>query len=342
VLAGCASNSDTAPENNDAGTIAVEDSVNNDSTETNSEISNRKIIYTATADITTDNLIETILLIKNNVNNDEWFDKESVSNGTAYFTVRVKSERIDAFMASIAKECTITNYNKTATDISMTYQDTENRIASLEAETARLNVLYESASISEMITINKRLSEINLQLGSLNGTLNRYDSQIEYSEVTLTIREEATPAAKLSFGQRLGNLFKNAWKALGTFLQWILFAIVAIFPFVIVIGPISVGIYFLVRFINKKKKKKLITGNDNNPNYNYQNYNNPNYNNPNYNNPNYNYKNYYKPNDNVPKNIVPNDDYTDNKVTDNEIKNDEVTDDNAIDNNVTDDTTNKE
>lgn len=44
-----------------------------------------------------------------------------------------------------------------------------------------------------MIIINDRISEINLEIGKLTGELNRYDSQIDYSTINLTIYGEPQP-----------------------------------------------------------------------------------------------------------------------------------------------------
>ncbi|MGB4180528.1 MAG: DUF4349 domain-containing protein [Bacilli bacterium] len=86
----------------------------------------------------------------------------------------------------------------------MQYQDTENKINSLLAEKDRLNELYADASMNDMILINQRISEIDLLLGELQGDLNRYDSLIEYSTVTLTIRA-SKKASDAPFGKRLAN-----------------------------------------------------------------------------------------------------------------------------------------
>ena len=64
----------------------------------------------------------------------------------------------------------VKNYNKEATDISLQYQNTANRISSLKTERDRLVELYENASMSDMILINSRIAEIDLQLGELEGT----------------------------------------------------------------------------------------------------------------------------------------------------------------------------
>jgi hypothetical protein len=233
---------------------SIESEEETSTTETTSE---RKIIYTASASIYTDNLTETITIIKSNINEDEWLDKESISDDYASFIIRVKSDRLDAFMTAISSSGEVSNYTKVATDISLDYQDTSNQITSLETERARLVELYASASTTaDIITINTRISEIDLELGTLQGTLNSYDSLIDYSEVTLSIRETST-GTELSFGQRISNMFESAWIALGDFFEWVFLALVAIFPFAVVFVPIGVGIYFLIKYIKKKKKAKL-------------------------------------------------------------------------------------
>ena len=58
--------------------------------------------------------------------------------------------------------------------------------------------MYADASMDDMILINKRISEIDLLLGELQGDLNRYDSLIEYSTVTLTIRASKKRATRPS------------------------------------------------------------------------------------------------------------------------------------------------
>lgn len=226
-------------------------------------IEERKIIYTASAKINTNNLEDTVASIKSNLNEDEWFDQETISKKSAYLVARVKSERLDTFISSISNSGTVSDYNKTATDISLNYQDSTSRIESLEAEKARLNALYPEASMSDMITINARLSQLNNELGTLQGTINNYDRLIDYSEVTLNIYELETKP-DISYGQRIKDTFKNAWVSLGKFFEWLFLTLVAIFPFALVIIPVGVGIMFLNSFLKKKRKKKLSKKKDNN------------------------------------------------------------------------------
>ncbi len=230
--------------------------------DTTGAVAERKIIYSANTTLYADNIADTIDLIKSSLNADEWMDYESVSSSYARFDARVKSDRIDEYITAISEGSRVASYSKTATDISLNYANKEALIASLEAERTRLNELYSTAAINEMIQINTRLSQIDLEISRLQGELNSYDSLIEYSKVTVYLYQKGTIAASLPFGERLNTIFINAWKALGAFFAAIIIALTAIFPFVVVLGPIAVGIFFLVRFIKARRNKKISAANN--------------------------------------------------------------------------------
>ncbi len=220
----------------------------------------RKIIYKADAQLYTDNLKETIAVIKGAVNkaDGEWFDNESISEKNAYFTVRVKSENLDEFLDKVSESGTVRNLNKSASDISLQYHDIELRIESLETEYERLTELKSRASFNELFQIEQRQSQIRYELNRMQGSLNKYDSLIEYSEVTLSIYEQSPPPDSVPFGTRLNKVFKGAWNALRTFLEWLLIIVTAIFPFAVVFVPIGVGVAILVIYLKKHKGKSIL------------------------------------------------------------------------------------
>lgn len=224
----------------------------------------RKIIYSANITLYADNFEDSISLIRASMDEGEWMDYESVNDTYARFTARIRSDRLDEYLAAISVGNTVNDYDKTATDISLNYADNEAQITSLEAERARLNELYETASTSDMIQINSRLSQIALEINRLQGLLNEYDSLVDYSEVFIRLYSKNSPEVSLPFGEKLNSVFISAWHALGALFKGILVALTAIFPFLVVLGPIAVGIYFLVKFLKKRKAEKAITNNNNN------------------------------------------------------------------------------
>lgn len=99
----------------------------------------RKIIYEVDAKISVEDSVKAYNEIKSKLNADEWFDSERIVNDTIYLVIRIKSSRLDEFISSNKSYGTVNHFEKNATDVSLNYQNKENRIASLEAELERLN-----------------------------------------------------------------------------------------------------------------------------------------------------------------------------------------------------------
>lgn len=230
-------------------------------TVTYSSSSERKIIYNVSADLYIENNFEEkVEALKNSINDDEWTDYEIIRENFAQITFRIKTTRLDDFIDSLSNYGNAKNISKRATDVSLTYQDTTNQIMALEAERERLVELYDQATIEEIIQINARISQIDKELRVLNGEIIRYDSQIEYSEVNVSIYNEAPAKEELSYGEKLKQAFTNGFKGFVKFLEYISLGIAAVFSFLLVFGSLGTGIYFICRFTKKKKSQseKLI------------------------------------------------------------------------------------
>lgn len=108
--------------------------------------------------------------------------------------------------------------------------------------------------MSDMIEINRRISEVNRELNQLNGVLREYDSLIDYSEVYLSING---PKAKdnTTLGAKIGNAFVGGWHAVLAVLQGIIIAISAILPFSIIIVPLGVLVFVIYKVRGKRRSK---------------------------------------------------------------------------------------
>lgn len=211
----------------------------------------RKIIYTASVSITSSDVTVTEKAIRDSLNSDEWVEQSSKYDGSLTVTVRIKTERLDSFINSLDGLGTIRSKEINSKDVSIDYYDNVTRKTTLETEQARLLVLLDKAeSISDILQINKRLSEIESELKKIDGTIKNYDSLVEYSQVTVTVR---TPyeEQKETFGSKLSRGFETGLKVAENLFIFVL----VIIPFVIVIGGIVVLIIFLV-----KRKKKIKSG----------------------------------------------------------------------------------
>lgn len=220
----------------------------------------RKIIYTVDARIKSDDYIEVSNKIKSKlVAGEDWVESEINYNNAIGIVLRVKTSRLNDFLESIKTDYSPESLQIKSKDVSLDYFDIEARKASLEASIARLNALKESASVSEIIEIEKQIVEYQEELNKLNRDLTVYDSLIEYSKVELYIYgRKADPEPP--YFKTLSNSFKNGWQALVTILKFILQAVVTTLPFVLVAAPV-VGIILAIVYHKKikeyfKKKKE--------------------------------------------------------------------------------------
>lgn len=209
----------------------------------------RKIIYYARLSMKIGDIDGAIGSIKGKLNADEWVESESIGQNYASVVVRVKSARLDDFVKSVSGEGEITDYNKTSEDISLSYSDTADKIATLEKERTTLVALYEKAgvTVSDLVQINKRISEIDVELDKLKGTIKRYDSLVDYSTVTINLY---TPVYRETptFGQQL----KDGFNVLGNALKYIALFIIVISP----VAAVIVGIVILIKYLKKTGKIK--------------------------------------------------------------------------------------
>jgi len=214
----------------------------------------RKIVYKVDISFDVRSLDTASATLKSLMNSDEWFDEEIINSSFQSYVIRIKTERLDEFIDSLENEFTLRSYQKVGTDISLQYQDASNRILALEAQLARLIELYDQASLSEMITINREISNIEVELQELNGTLNEFDSLAEYSEVVLKFYG-STIVSNSPFFNRLGNAFLDGWNGLISFFDGMFIVIATIFPFALLIGVI---VFIVLVVYRKKKARKII------------------------------------------------------------------------------------
>ncbi|NLT18477.1 MAG: hypothetical protein BWX72_00805 [Firmicutes bacterium ADurb.Bin080] len=253
ILNACSGSQDDTLDNNvspEMGAPAEDNQIDTGSEST----PERKIIYSADVSLNVIEFDEQIAKIKASINSDEWFDTESVSSSYAFFVVRVKTERLDTFLAVITEGISsdAMSLEKTATDISLTYQSKEDQITALNEEKTLLTTYLEDESIVPLDAI-RRIAEINTEIARLNGELNSFDSLVDYSRVTIRLNKTYTPSPDPSYGERAGGTLSGAWEALGKFFQFLGLAVIAIFPWLLVIVPVGGIVILLIRF--KKRLK---------------------------------------------------------------------------------------
>ena len=145
-----------------------------------------------------------------------YFENSELNNYASYrrgyYTVRVPAENFDAFCTAVGELCQINNISRSAEDVSEYYYDTESRLATQQTKLARLQELLKQAEdMEDIITLESAISDTELTIENLTGTLRKYDSLVGYSTITISLAEvykltETEPAA-IGFGAKLAAAF---------------------------------------------------------------------------------------------------------------------------------------
>ncbi|MBR2188154.1 MAG: DUF4349 domain-containing protein [Eubacterium sp.] len=193
-------------------------------------------------------------------NDYNWYYSEdgsrSANNRALDMTVRIPSDKYDAFVASLEDYGKVLSKTQNADNISKTYNDTSTYISSLETEQKRLLEMMDKAeTIEDMMAVEERLTEVQRQLNQHKTTLEAMDMDLAYSTVTLNLQEVQKiandPVPSDSFGTRVKKAFHNAWTAFAEFWEDFLFAMIYLLPAILVIG----FIIWLVLFLTRKKRR---------------------------------------------------------------------------------------
>lgn len=268
LFAGCSAK---APASGNAGSAG--DSFNNESAKPEAGLEDstvldpgvaddRKLIRTISMNAETEDMDALLSLLSSRIKElGGYVERREIQSGSAYeshrsryatLTIRIPAKALDTFVSHVEGASNITSVSEDAEDVTLDYVATESRLKVLKAEEERLlQFLSEAKNVSEMLEIEKRLTQVRAELESVTSQLNAYDNLVSYGTVHLrisevkqyTVVEEEDP----TLWERIGDGFMNSLKALGTILEGLLVFFVSAIPFLIIPAIIVVVIVIVVR-----------------------------------------------------------------------------------------------
>ena len=230
---------------------------------------NRKWVITMNLTAETDDLDGALEAVMAQVNEMEGYvESQSVSGGSAgsgrhryaNLTIRVPADRVDSFVEEVSGLTNLVSSSRNVQDITLTYSDTEGRVTALKTEETRLLELMEQAeTMSDLLEIEARLTEVRYQLENYASTLRLYDNQVDYATVSLYITEveKYTPVEEPGFWQKiksgLADSLVNLGEAIVNFISWVIIDL----PYLALIGLLVWLVTAMTkRSIRKRKAKK--------------------------------------------------------------------------------------
>ena len=229
---------------------------------------NRKWVITMSLTAETENLTDAKGLLAEKIQESGGYVESQSVSGTAvnsgrspsaYITVRVPAEQLDSFVEDVSGMTNVVSSSRYVEDITLRYTDTEGRVKALQTEEARLLELMEQAeTMSDLLEIEERLTEVRYQLENYTSTLRLYDNQVDYATLDLTLREveKFTPPEKQGFWQKVTSGLADSIVDLGQgmvdFAAWVLIEL----PYLVLVGLLGWLTVFLTRRSIKRRRAK--------------------------------------------------------------------------------------
>ena len=221
----------------------------------------KKIIRTASLTIATQTFEDSLNALKSACEGQGGWIESSSENvnshtglRTAYLTLRVPQDSLDAYLAGADGLGRITNRSESAQDVTASYQDTRTRLDTQIALMERLQALItESGDLSDLLALESQIADTQYQIDSLQSSLNRTDRQVSYSTVDVTLKEEKVAEltdTRVSFGERIASAVTVGFEAFVTFLQDMAVFLVAALPFIAIVAVLAI----VIRIIKRRKK----------------------------------------------------------------------------------------
>ena len=219
-----------------------------------------KIVYTANMDLETTAFDQAVSDIAAAVERFNGYFANSSQNsynaGYRYadYAIKVPKNQFQQFLNSVGEVCHVTYTSTTAEDITDSYYDVDSRLKTAQTKLERLQELLSKAdNMSDIITIESAISDVEWEIENLTGTLRTYDNQVDYATVYLSLREvyklSGTDGAPMTLGRRIGNSFARGLKSVGNFFENLLVWLAYSWIWLVVIAVIVV---VTIRIAKKK------------------------------------------------------------------------------------------
>ncbi len=157
-----------------------------------------------------------------------YYESSNLNNYHSYrqgsYVVRLPAENFDAFCAAVGGLAQVNSINRSAEDISERYYDTEARLVTQQTKLERLqDLLRQAEEMEDIITLESAISETELTIENLTGTLRKYDSLVGYSTISISLTEvyklTEIDEPVIGFGAKLAAAFRSGAKGFVNGLQ---------------------------------------------------------------------------------------------------------------------------
>ncbi len=234
----------------------------------------RKLIKTVHLSIQTkffEDFTQTVVTSVNAFNG--YIEKSDISSYKTYdrradYTIRIPAQRLDEFTSHISENGVVVSITSSQDDVTLTYVDMEARVTALKTqEESLLRLLAQAETVTDIMEIESRLSDVRYEIESYESQLRTYDNLIDYATVYLSISEverEEPVSEPETVWDRISNNLEDAVYYIGEFFQNLFVFVVSALPYLAVITVIVLPILYFTVFRPARKRKKARKNKENN------------------------------------------------------------------------------
>jgi hypothetical protein len=173
-------------------------------------------------------------------------------------TIRVPAEEFDAVMDRISKLAVkVDERSESADDVTAEFVDLNTRLESLEAARDRLlEIMKQSATTEELLMAEQQLTQRETEIESIKGRMKFLSESARLSSISISLYPYL-PSQPLDDTWRPAETFRGAVDALVNslrgFAEFLIVFVIAVVPWLVVIGLIWWGV---ARVVRKRRERK--------------------------------------------------------------------------------------
>ena len=224
-----------------------------------------KIIYTAEMNLETtdfESAVKTLAALTEELGG--YYGSSSLSNGGTYrsgnYTIRIPAENYRTFLDRAGSACHLLSLYEYTDDVTAEYFDTSGRLDTEKAKLARLQeLLGQAKDMEDIITLESAIAQAEENIDRLSGEIRYYDAQVDYSTVTVYLREvyrlSNVEEPAQDFPSRIGAALKSGWNGFVSGMESLAVALAYGWMWLLLAAVIALVVILIVRRSAKRRAK---------------------------------------------------------------------------------------
>lgn len=176
---------------------------------------------------------------------------------SVYLSLRIPAGQFDQAIASFKGVGRLVSFNESADDVSERYYDTASRLNTQRLKMERLqDLLAKAQSVEDLIAIESAITDTQLIIDQLTGSLQGMDSRVRDATLDLTLNElspsETAQNQEETLSERIAGGMRAALEGFKLLMGDLIVFLAVALPYLIVLAVIVL----LIRIVIKRRKKQ--------------------------------------------------------------------------------------